>query len=37
MELASSTKAAGHRMKNWQLALQGIASEDGDLYQHLGP
>jgi hypothetical protein len=24
-------------MKKWQLALQGIASEDGDLFQHLGP
>jgi hypothetical protein len=23
--------------KNWQLALQGIASEDGDLLQYLGP
>jgi hypothetical protein len=22
--------------KNWQLTLQGIASEDGNLYQHLG-
>jgi hypothetical protein len=23
--------------ENWQLTLQGIASEDGDLFQHLGP
>jgi hypothetical protein len=23
--------------KNWQLTVQGIASEDGDLFQHLGP
>jgi hypothetical protein len=29
-----STAAA---WKHWQLALQGITSEDGDLYQQLGP
>jgi hypothetical protein len=37
VELAGPTKATSRRMKKWQLTLQGIASEDADLFQHLGP
>jgi hypothetical protein len=37
VELTGPTKDACRRMEKWQLALQCIASEDGDLFQHLGP
>jgi hypothetical protein len=37
VELVIPKKATCRCMENWAIALQGIASEDGDLYRSLGP